>query len=85
MTVQPIEHWLSKTGKGGVTVGYRIKDVREGLKMTQEELAQKSGVSRGTISALENGTMRTTTTRTLAKLAEALNTTVDKIFYVESV
>jgi len=66
-------------------VGYRIKEVREGLKMTQEELAQKSGVSRGTISALENGTMRTTTTRTLAKLAEALNTTVDKIFYVESV
>lgn len=66
-------------------MGYRIKDVREGLKMTQEELAQKSGVSRGTISALENGTMRTTTTRTLAKLAEALNTTVDKIFYVESV
>ena len=66
-------------------MGYRIKEVREGLKMTQEELAQKSGVSRGTISALENGTMRTTTTRTLAKLAEALNTTVDKIFYVESV
>lgn len=66
-------------------MGYRIKEVREELRMTQEELAQKSGISRGTISALENGTMRTTTTRTLAKLAEALNTTVDKIFYIDAV
>ena len=33
-----------------------IKEAREAAKLTQEELAQKSGVSRGTISALENGT-----------------------------
>ena len=36
-------------------MGYKIKEIREAKKMTQEELAEKSGVSRGTISALENG------------------------------
>lgn len=64
---------------------YRIKEVREQLGMTQEELEKKSGVSRGTISGLENGTMRNTTTGTLLKLASALDTTVDRIFYADSV
>ena len=66
-------------------MGYRIREVREERKMTQEELAKKSGVSRGTISALENGTIRTTTTRTLVRLAKALGTTVDTIFFAETV
>lgn len=61
-------------------MGYRIKEVRESLSMTQEQLAEKSGVSRGTISALENGTARTTTTKTLFLIASALGTTVDRIF-----
>ena len=66
-------------------MGYRIKEVRESLKMTQEELAEKSGVSRGTISALENGIVRTTTTKTLVKLAQALDTSVDQIFFADCV
>lgn len=33
-------------------MGYKIKELREAMKMTQEELAEKSGVSRGTISWL---------------------------------
>lgn len=61
-------------------MGYRIRELREAMKMTQEELADKSGVSRGTISALENGSMRNTTSKTLLKLAQALNTSVDRIF-----
>ena len=35
-------------------MGYKIKDIRESLGMTQEELAEKSGVSRTIISGLEN-------------------------------
>lgn len=66
-------------------MGYKIKEVREARKMTQEELAEKSGVSRGTISALENGSVRTTTTKTLFKLAKALGTSVDQIFFAECV
>lgn len=66
-------------------MGYKIKELREAMKMTQEELAEKSGVSRGTISALENGIDRTTTSKTLVKLAQALDTTVDRIFFTEVV
>ena len=61
-------------------MGYRIKDLREEKGMTQEDLSEKSGVSRGTISALENGIERTTTTKTLLKIAKALETTVDQLF-----
>lgn len=61
-------------------MGYKIKDIRESLGMTQEELAEKSGVCRSTISALENGTERATTTKTLLAIASALGTTVDRLF-----
>lgn len=66
-------------------MGYKIKELREARKMSQEELSEKSGVSRGTISALENGSARNTTSKTLLKLAQALNTSVDQIFFAESV
>lgn len=66
-------------------MSYKIKELREAMKMTQEELAEKSGVSRGTISALENGIDRTTTSKTLVKLAQALDTTVDRIFFTKGV
>ena len=66
-------------------MGYRIKEEREALGMTQEELERKSGVSRVTISGLENGTTRNTTTGTLLKLAAALNTTIDRIFFADDV
>lgn len=66
-------------------MSYKIKEVRESRKMTQEELSEKSGVSRVTISALENGTARATTTKTLVKLARALGTTVDQIFFADGV
>ena len=61
-------------------MGYRIKEVREEKRMTQEELSAKSGISRTTISGLENGTARSTSTKTLLKIAAALETTVDNIF-----
>lgn len=66
-------------------MGYKIREVREERGMTQEQLAQTSGVSRMTISALENGTTRATTTKTLLKLAKALNVGVDSIFFEECV
>lgn len=66
-------------------MGFKIKERREAMRMTQEELSEKSGVSRGTISALENGTDRNTTAKTLLNIARALNTTVDRLFYPESV
>lgn len=64
-------------------MGYRIRERREELKMSQEELAEKSGISRPTISAIENGKDKSVLTGTLIALAKALDTTVDKIFYPE--
>lgn len=64
-------------------MGYRIKERREELRMSQEELAEKSGISRPTISAIENGKDKSVLTGTLIALAKALDTTVDKIFYPE--
>ena len=61
-------------------MGYRIKERREALGMTQEQLAEKSGVSRQTISALESGKSENVLVGTLAAIATALDTTVDKFF-----
>ena len=66
-------------------MGYKIREKRKEKKMTQEELSAKSGVSRATISGLENGTVRATSSKTLLKLARALDTTVDQIFFQEIV
>ena len=46
--------------KEGEKMGYKIKEAREQLQMSQEKLAQKSGVSRTIISGLESGTITTT-------------------------
>lgn len=66
-------------------MGNKLRECRERTKMTQEELAAKSGISRGTICALENGIARNTTSKTLQKLANALGVTVEQIFFTDSV
>lgn len=66
-------------------MGYKIKEMREERNMTQEELARKSGVCRTTIWALENNANKTASTKTLLKIANALGTSVDQIFFGASV
>ena len=66
-------------------MGFRLKEVREEQKMTQEELERKSGISRQTISAIENGRCGNVMSGTLFALANALGTTVDKIFFEDAV
>ena len=51
--------------------------------MTQEDLAHKSGVSRATISGLESGNIRVTTTETLRKIAIALGVQVSDLIFLE--
>lgn len=62
-------------------MGFKIKECRNEIKMSQEELAKKAGVSRTIISGLENGTITVTTTETLLKIANALNRKVSDIFF----
>lgn len=64
---------------------YKIKEYRDELKMSQEELARKSGVSRTIISGLETGTISVTTTKTLLAIAEALGKNVSDIFFADVV
>lgn len=60
---------------------YRVKEIREELGLSQENLAKKSGVSRTIISGLESGTIKETSTKTLSKIADALNKKVSDIFF----
>jgi transcriptional regulator with XRE-family HTH domain len=61
-------------------MAYRIKELREKKKLTQEQLAQKSGVSRMTIIALENNEEHEALVGTLKSLANALEVPVSKLF-----
>ena len=64
---------------------YRIKELREERGLTQTELEKKSGVSRGTICALESGEDKITTTKTLLNLASALGVSIYQLFSNEGV
>ena len=59
-----------------------MKKRRQELKITQEELAEKSGVSRGTISLMENGLVVNSKFETIYKLAKALDSKIEDIFLV---
>lgn len=62
-------------------MGFKIKECRNELNISQEQLSRKSGVSRTIISGLENGTITVTTTETLLKISKALNKKVSDIFF----
>ncbi len=66
-------------------MGYRIKELRESKRMSQDELAKAADVSRTTISNLETDMERSASTKTLMKIANALDTTIDQLFFAESV
>lgn len=62
----------------------RIREYREALGMTQEELAKKAGISRPFLSTVETGTAIPTVAKA-ADIAAALETTVDELFKKEGV
>lgn len=71
--------------KGVSIMGNKLKVFRIERGITQEELAVRSGVSRQTISTIENDGVGAATTKTLARIAEALGTTVSNLFFAETV
>ena len=62
-------------------MGFKIRECRNEINMSQKELSKKSGVSRTIISGLENGTITVTTTETLLRIARAMNKKVVDIFF----
>ena len=64
---------------------FKIKEFREAQGLSQEDLSEKSGVSRTTISALEGDEIKVTTTKTLSAIADALGKKVTDIFFESKV
>ena len=61
----------------------RVKEYREKRRMTQEQLAEKSQVSRNTISALETKPNANVTYEVMQKIAKSLDEKVATIFFEE--
>lgn len=59
----------------------KVKYYRELKEWSQEKLAEKSGVSRNTISAIETGTNTNVTYEVMEKIANALEKKVATIFF----
>ncbi|MBM7834984.1 helix-turn-helix transcriptional regulator [Clostridium sardiniense] len=59
----------------------KIERVKKGL--TQENLSKKSGVGRITISNIERKGIKTTPVYILEKLAAALDSTIQELFFSE--
>ena len=55
-----------------------IAEIRAQLNMTQEELAQKTKLSRVAVSAIENG--RVPSGASMIRIAKALNRKVEEVF-----
>ena len=66
--------------KGGVLVDNRVKEIRNEMKLSQEELANKSGLSRYLISKIENGDDVNITKNTMISISNALNKKVTEVF-----
>ena len=63
-----------------VNMAYKIKEIREKKRMSQAELAEISGVSRATIIRIESADNVVINTKTLEKLASALDVSVRTLF-----
>lgn len=59
---------------------YVGKKIREDKRITQVELSEKSGVSRSIINGLETGRTKETTTKTLFRIAQTLDVTINDLF-----
>lgn len=63
-------------------VGQNIRQIRQKLGLTQEELANMSGLSQGYVNQLESG-KRKFTQKTLCAIAEALDLPLNSFFKEE--
>lgn len=60
-------------------MGYNLKQIRKEKGLTQAELAKRTGISRATISRLENGTQKDLMVGNLNRIAEALECKVSDL------
>lgn len=60
-----------------MSISQRVSRLREELGMSQQVLAEQSGITQATISRLESGHVEQLKSRALARLADALHVTMD--------
>ena len=65
------------------TVGDRIREIREEMRMNQEQLAERAGLSKGFLSDLENN-KRNIGSQNLLKIANVLGASVDYLLRGEA-
>lgn len=58
----------------------KLEELRRKAGLSQEELAEKSGISRAVIVKIENGNMDRVLGRSIRKLAEALGVSMAELF-----
>lgn len=56
-----------------------IKKFRQQLKLSQEELARKAGITYSTLIKLESGVNKNPTVKTLQQIANALDVSLDHL------
>ncbi len=59
-------------------IGARVREVREGRALTQQEVARRAGLAMDAVSRIENG-YRKPRPSTLQRLAEALDVAVERL------
>ena len=60
-------------------IGDNIKRFRAKLNLTQDDLARKSDVKYTTLSKIESGVVTKPTVHIIAKIAKALNTSIEEL------
>jgi len=60
-------------------LGKRVKEYRRRKGLTQQKLAEKTGLSFNTITKIEQGIGDSPTLKTLVKLVDALEVSIDEL------
>ena len=63
----------------------KIREYRKAKNMSMKELAEKSNISIGYLSHLENGSRKNPSTEVMERIAEAMGTSIVEIFFTNSV
>ncbi|MFH1543241.1 MAG: helix-turn-helix transcriptional regulator [Patescibacteria group bacterium] len=62
-----------------ISLGEKIKKLRNDKDLTQEELARKANIPYATLMKIENGQVKNPTIKTIYKIAKALNISLDEL------
>lgn len=65
--------------KQGNKLGKKIKELRTGLGLSQDELARKADVPYTTLTKIETGVIKKPSVYVVAKIAKALKITLDDL------